>query len=575
MDTNAHLFQVFLRLRPSSPQSSVSESRFLTTRPGQNHAYVTPPEGKRFRAMEKFAFTQIFNESSSQLEVFSETLLSLVEEAVNGRDGMLATLGVTGSGKTHTILGNKEQKGMIQLALDVLFNSIGDQLLGYEDFDAASSDGTEAIIMDSDAFRDGITYAAEPHSKRTSIYVATPKSPDVSHIAVETDPNSRYGILISMYELYNDRIFDLLDLTTPSTTPARRKALTFKKPSAPHLPSKDQKRVVSGLRKVYVQTLPEALEIIERGQTSRRASPTNSNLTSSRSHAFLQLEIKRFSVSGTEKDSASLHIVDLAGSERARNAKTEGERLVEAGSINRSLMCLGQCLQLQTESENGKPAVVPWRQSKLTELLFCNSFSGSSGQRASMIVTADAMGDFNATSQILRYSALAREITVPRTEIRVSGISDDGVEDSVVISAAETGKDALISRLIEQLEDMEDNWRDAEDRCLLIEQAVREEVAAEMEEQWEGVRREQGEARAKEEEWREGFLDEKLEILRRGIGGLNVDENLPSGALERILELEEENGVLRREMEMLKRQVNNRSPSASKGRKRGKGLGGW
>lgn len=31
-----------------------------------------------------------------------------------------------------------------------------------------------------------------------------------------------------------------------------------------------------------------------------------------------------------------------------------------------------------------------------------------------MIVTADPFGDFNATSQILRYSALAREVTVPR-----------------------------------------------------------------------------------------------------------------------------------------------------------------
>lgn len=31
-----------------------------------------------------------------------------------------------------------------------------------------------------------------------------------------------------------------------------------------------------------------------------------------------------------------------------------------------------------------------------------------------MVVTADARGDFNATSQMLRYSALAREVTVPR-----------------------------------------------------------------------------------------------------------------------------------------------------------------
>lgn len=67
---------------------------------------------------------------------------------------------------------------------------------------------------------------------------------------------------------------------------------------------------------------------------------------------------------------------------------------------------------------------MPFRQCKLTELLFSNSFPSPSltqsqslrrnPQKAVMIVTADPHGDFNATSQILRYSALAREVTVPR-----------------------------------------------------------------------------------------------------------------------------------------------------------------
>lgn len=35
------------------------------------------------------------------------------------------------------------------------------------------------------------------------------------------------------------------------------------------------------------------------------------------------------------------------GSERARNAKTAGATLAEAGKINESLMYLGQCLQMQ------------------------------------------------------------------------------------------------------------------------------------------------------------------------------------------------------------------------------------
>lgn len=40
-----------------------------------------------------------------------------------------------------------------------------------------------------------------------------------------------------------------------------------------------------------------------------------------------------------------------------------------------------------------------------------------------MIVAADPCGDFNATSQILRYSALAREITVPRVDSITSTIA--------------------------------------------------------------------------------------------------------------------------------------------------------
>ena len=45
-------------------------------------------------------------------------------------------------------------------------------------------------------------------------------------------------------------------------------------------------------------------------------------------------------------------IVDLAGSERARDAKTAGATLAEAGKINESLMYLGQCLQMQSDAGN-------------------------------------------------------------------------------------------------------------------------------------------------------------------------------------------------------------------------------
>jgi hypothetical protein len=42
-----------------------------------------------------------------------------------------------------------------------------------------------------------------------------------------------------------------------------------------------------------------------------------------------------------------LTLVDLAGSERTKHTHTTGDRLKEAGSINKSLMVLGQCMEVR------------------------------------------------------------------------------------------------------------------------------------------------------------------------------------------------------------------------------------
>lgn len=177
-----------------------------------------------------------------------------------------------------------------------------------------------------------------------------PQYPDISSTTVSVDPNSDYAIVISMYEVYNDRIFDLL--TTASRTVAtkdfRRRPLLFK----PTERSPDRK-VVAGLRKIICGTLREALMVLEAGLHERRVAGTGSNSVSSRSHGFFCVEVKkrRKGRSGPWGGS-TLTVVDLAGSERARDAKTQGATLAEAGKINESLMYLGQCLQMQSDLGN-------------------------------------------------------------------------------------------------------------------------------------------------------------------------------------------------------------------------------
>ena len=118
--SSTSLFQVYLRLRPR-PSSLVQltqqslyplltpPERYLTVEPpvqdGKDamptHITLQAPSDSRKRAVEKFAFTKVFEEQAEQLDIFKGTgLVPLIEGVIGeGRDGLLATLGVTGSGK--------------------------------------------------------------------------------------------------------------------------------------------------------------------------------------------------------------------------------------------------------------------------------------------------------------------------------------------------------------------------------------------------------------------------------------------------------------------------------------------
>jgi hypothetical protein len=388
------------------------------------------------------------------MEVFTTAVAPLVQDALHGRDGMLATLGVTGSGKSHTILGNKSQRGMTQLALDLVFSSLENKIVDYNRLDMSNYDYSEALVYTAAGYFQQLQKAIDAGfsaGNRPPAPMTTPDEPLLGGMVGQIDEKSVYAVIVSMYELYNDRIFDLLDETAFINPGARRRALVFRAASAPSwdpmgTTKQEPKKVVAGLRKVACRTYSEALMVLEHAQRSRKVSATGSNSVSSRSHAFLQIEIKRFTPRGAERESSSLQIVDLAGAERSKNAGTSGDQLAEAGSINRSLMTLGQCLEAQQMMRQGKGNTANWRSSKLTEVLFANSFSGVSRQRAVMCVTADPGGDYNSTVQILRYSAMAREVQVLRqASIKIPEPEED-YEPEVEEEIPQTARTAMLQQ---------------------------------------------------------------------------------------------------------------------------------
>lgn len=118
------LFQVYLRLRPAPAagqlfSSTSNPDRFITVEAAEQdelptHITLNPPnDNHRRRAVEKFAFTKVFEENSNQLDIFQGTgVLPLVEGVLGphggeGRDGLVATLGVTGSGKVSLLISHE------------------------------------------------------------------------------------------------------------------------------------------------------------------------------------------------------------------------------------------------------------------------------------------------------------------------------------------------------------------------------------------------------------------------------------------------------------------------------------
>lgn len=153
------------------------------------------------------------------------------------------------------------------------------------------------------------------------------------------------GFLVSYMEIYNEKIYDLLD---PKELVLRECNGTI---------------VIPGLFTKRVGRMEEFEEMFRRGTRNRTTAETRLNKSSSRSHGILRIGVGEW----------KLNLIDLAGSENNRKTGNEGIRLTESNSINRSLFVLGNVVNAILRSEKR----VPYRDSKLTRLLQ-DSLGGSS-----------------------------------------------------------------------------------------------------------------------------------------------------------------------------------------------------
>ncbi|XP_062844220.1 kinesin-1 heavy chain-like isoform X2 [Trichomycterus rosablanca] len=241
-----------------------------------------------------YAFDRVLQSNTTQEQVYNACAQKIVKDVLDGYNGTIFAYGQTSSGKTHTMEGNLHETnsmGIIPRIVQDIFNYI-----------------------------------------------------------YSMDENLEFHIKVSYFEIYLDKIRDLLDVSKTNLSV-----------------HEDKNRVpyVKGCTERFVCSPEEVMDTIDEGKSNRHVAVTNMNEHSSRSHSIFLINVKQENTQTEQKLSGKLYLVDLAGSEKVSKTGAEGAVLDEAKNINKSLSSLGNVISALAEGTT----YVPYRDSKMTRIL--------------------------------------------------------------------------------------------------------------------------------------------------------------------------------------------------------------
>lgn len=427
--------EVYCRIRPLNDNDEETCVEVIS----KNTIQLSPPHTSQgFKSGHRVTTTQhsfkyVFDEDSSQKTVFDTVALPLVHDLIHGKNGLIFAYGITGSGKTYTMTGEQTNGGLLPRALDVLFNSVGEFQTKRCVFVPDKSNGMDVLSEyeakcehDKKQKEIAALFGSAKNKGSDDDIADMIRVPDCSKFD-DVDEDNGYAVFVSYVEIYNNFIYDLLEETPQDV-------ICPKNPVSKNLREDSTRNMyVQGVTEVEVKSTEEAYAMFWKGQKKRRVADTQLNMQSSRSHSVFTLKLVQAPLDPNgesillDKDEVSvntLSMCDLAGSERTNRTKAGGERLREAGNINKDLMTLRSCLEIlrenQTNTDNGQTGkMVPYRDSRLTHL-FKNFFDGEGKVRMVVCLNPSAT-EYDESVHVMRFAEITQEVEVARP----SGISSN------------------------------------------------------------------------------------------------------------------------------------------------------
>lgn len=306
--------KVAVRIRP--PLERERYSSICARKTDDERVTITNEESTTGQVTQDFRFDYCFDEFDDQRTVYEEAVQEMIDHGLDGCNATIFTYGQTGSGKTFTILGDMGAAGELTTKSG-MFLRVFDDLFNYRD------------------------------------RVKTHK-----HVVIS----------LAAIEIYVDEVMDLLN----------NKAKV-------RLREVGDDTLMPGVCSFVVNSMADVMQYFRIANSFRSVTATKMNDESSRSHAIFFIDLfqqassfaprppqqeELFREDGSPTTLPGLvrsriALVDLAGSERTKRSGVEGQGMIEAQAINKSLSTLGTVINAMYESSKH----IPFRESKLTRIL--------------------------------------------------------------------------------------------------------------------------------------------------------------------------------------------------------------
>ena len=348
---------VGVRVRPFNQREKARESICCIDMPGNNQTKIFDDTGKEktftfdhsfwshdgFRTLENGYMEPEDDKYADQKIVFDTVGKQILDNAWQGYHCCLFAYGQTGAGKSYSMVGYGENKGIVPISCNEIFRRIGEN----------------------------------------------------------KDPDKSFEVQVSMLEIYNEKVQDLL--INPNKRPTS--GLKIRE-------SKVLGIFVDGLSKHPVTSYDEISKKMDDGYNNRTIGSTLMNATSSRAHTIVTIEFKQLTMVAKKKSEklSMINLVDLAGSERSGSTGATGDRLKEGCNINKSLLILGNVINCLADKAIGKNKnmLPPYRDSALTRILQ-NALGGNS-KTVMICALSPASINYEETLSTLRYADRAKKI---------------------------------------------------------------------------------------------------------------------------------------------------------------------